>query len=277
MHSQLYSTTHENNDAGLVDMQHSHNVYHVDIVESIVYKQLTKSTERLWPQLFILTTAEVRSSYTSFHASYLICLLDCTVTSIFKITNRVLVEGKSSVCDVMCLKYRIIAFIYIIISLGQIVVLYFSNTSHTYYSNNYTLHTHGLRNNSCTKLFTPWRHKLSLSSFFICCFFVCLAQSVAAITAAVAVHVVAVPRVAYEKPWPQWLRLGFRSFDGSPVINRDRSFRRRWFIRLNTCAASQFSRVVFDQIQVARQNWDANSWEEGPAVDTNMFMYLPRK
>ena len=40
------------------------------------------------------------------------------------------VEGKSSVC-VMCLKYRIIILITIIISLGQILLSYIPNTPHT--------------------------------------------------------------------------------------------------------------------------------------------------
>ena len=47
------------------------------------------------------------------------------------ITSRVPVEGKSSVC-VICIKYRIIILIIIIISLGQILLSYISNTSYTH-------------------------------------------------------------------------------------------------------------------------------------------------
>ena len=50
------------------------------------------------------------------------------------ITGRVLIEGEIiSVCDVQCLKYRIILLLIIIISLSQIIFLfsYISNTSHS--------------------------------------------------------------------------------------------------------------------------------------------------
>ena len=43
-------------------------------------------------------------------------------------TSRVPVEGKSSVC-LICMKYRIIILIIIIISLGQILLSYIENTS----------------------------------------------------------------------------------------------------------------------------------------------------
>ena len=46
-------------------------------------------------------------------------------------TRRVPVEGKSSVC-LMCMKYRIIILIIIIISLGQILLSYIANTSRTH-------------------------------------------------------------------------------------------------------------------------------------------------
>ena len=46
-------------------------------------------------------------------------------------TRRVPVEGKSSVC-LICMKYRIIILIIIIISLGQIVLSYIANTSRTH-------------------------------------------------------------------------------------------------------------------------------------------------
>ena len=45
-------------------------------------------------------------------------------------TSRVPVEGKSSVC-LICMKYRIIFLIIIIISLGQILLSYIANTSRT--------------------------------------------------------------------------------------------------------------------------------------------------
>ena len=47
--------------------------------------------------------------------------------------SRVSVEGKSSVC-VICMKYRIIVLIIIIISLGQIILsyIYMANTSRTH-------------------------------------------------------------------------------------------------------------------------------------------------
>ena len=45
--------------------------------------------------------------------------------------SRVPVEGKSSVC-LICMKYRIIILIIIIISLGQILLSYIANTSLTH-------------------------------------------------------------------------------------------------------------------------------------------------
>ena len=47
------------------------------------------------------------------------------------ITSQVPVEGKSSVC-LICLKYRIIILIIIIISLGQILLSYIENTPRTH-------------------------------------------------------------------------------------------------------------------------------------------------
>ena len=47
------------------------------------------------------------------------------------ITSRVPVEEKSSVC-VICMKYRIIILIIIIISLGKILLSYIANTSRTH-------------------------------------------------------------------------------------------------------------------------------------------------
>ena len=45
-------------------------------------------------------------------------------------TRRVPGEGTSSVC-LICMKYRILILIIIIISLGQILLSYIANTSHT--------------------------------------------------------------------------------------------------------------------------------------------------
>ena len=55
--------------------------------------------------------------------------LVCTQTIIG--TSRVPVEEKSSVC-LICMKYRIIILIIIIISLGKILLSYFANTSRTH-------------------------------------------------------------------------------------------------------------------------------------------------
>ena len=56
---------------------------------------------------------------------------------IIRPTNRVLVEGKSSVC-VICMKYRILFVIIIIISLGQTIISYMTNTSRAHAG----MHTH---------------------------------------------------------------------------------------------------------------------------------------
>ena len=47
-------------------------------------------------------------------------------SSHFNVISRVPVEGKSSVC-VICMKYMIIMFIIIVISLGQILLSYIAN------------------------------------------------------------------------------------------------------------------------------------------------------
>ena len=47
------------------------------------------------------------------------------------LTRRVPVEGKSSVC-LICMQYRIIILIIIIISLGQVLLSYIANTSRTH-------------------------------------------------------------------------------------------------------------------------------------------------
>ena len=60
--------------------------------------------------------------------------------------NRVPVEVKSSVC-VICMKYRIIILLIIIISLGQIILSYMANTSHTHAGTHPP--THHLRRPGC--------------------------------------------------------------------------------------------------------------------------------
>ena len=49
----------------------------------------------------------------------------------YGLTSRVPDEGKSSVC-LICMKYRIIIVIVIIISMGQTLLSYIANTSHTH-------------------------------------------------------------------------------------------------------------------------------------------------
>ena len=56
-------------------------------------------------------------------------------------TCRVPVDGKSSVC-VICMKYRIIVLIIIIISLGQIILSYMANTSRTHACMHTYTHAH---------------------------------------------------------------------------------------------------------------------------------------
>ena len=78
------------------------------------------------------------------------------------ITSRVHVEGKSSVC-LICIKYKIIFLIIIIISLGQILLLYIANTSrmHTRTHTCTHLHTHACactRANACTHTPPPHTH-----------------------------------------------------------------------------------------------------------------------
>ena len=57
------------------------------------------------------------------------------------LTRRVPVEGKSSVC-LICMKYRIIILIIIIISLGQILLSYIANTSRTHAHTCMRTHAH---------------------------------------------------------------------------------------------------------------------------------------
>ena len=58
-------------------------------------------------------------------------VLDGTKVAELYSTSRVPVEGRSSVC-LICMKYRIIFLIIIIISLGQILLSYIANTSRTH-------------------------------------------------------------------------------------------------------------------------------------------------
>ena len=58
---------------------------------------------------------------------------------LFTLTSRVPVEGKASVC-LICMKYRIIILIIIIISLGQILLSYIANTSRTHASMHARMH-----------------------------------------------------------------------------------------------------------------------------------------
>ena len=80
-------------------------------------------------------------------ASLSICLQH-NVCALIIDTSRVPVEGKSSVC-LICMKYRIIFLIIIIISLGQILLSYIANTSRTHERT----HTHACARthaNACT-------------------------------------------------------------------------------------------------------------------------------
>ena len=71
----------------------------------------------------------------------------CTITA----TSRVPLEGKSSVC-LICMKYRIIFVIIIIISLGQMLSSYIANTSRTHARTHERTHAHACartRANAC--------------------------------------------------------------------------------------------------------------------------------
>ena len=62
-------------------------------------------------------------------------------TAVFNYTSRVPVEGKSSVC-LICMKYRIIILIIIIISVGQILLSYIANTSRMHARTQARSHAH---------------------------------------------------------------------------------------------------------------------------------------
>ena len=64
---------------------------------------------------------------------HILCGLGTSSLVHLKCTSLLRVEWKSSVC-VICMKYRIIILIIIIISLGQILLSYISNTSRTHAS-----------------------------------------------------------------------------------------------------------------------------------------------
>ena len=73
-------------------------------------------------------------------------------------TSRVPVEGKLSVC-LICMKYRIISFIIIIISLGQMLISYIANTSRTHAPTHPRTHAHTHRcARTCANACTPPPH-----------------------------------------------------------------------------------------------------------------------
>ena len=84
----------------------------------------------------------------------------------FTRTSRVPAEGTSSVC-LICMKYRIIFLIIIIISLGQILLSYIANTSrtHTHPVHTHPPHTHRRRRIAirwvCTQP-SPYRYSMGL-------------------------------------------------------------------------------------------------------------------
>ena len=71
------------------------------------------------------TSMIISAFWIIYFAKHLICYRQLSSTS------RVPVEGKSSVC-LICMKYRIIFLIIIIISLGQILLSYVANPSGTH-------------------------------------------------------------------------------------------------------------------------------------------------
>ena len=80
--------------------------------------------------VILLLQLELYSIYV-LHVMYIFNDLASPIFALMIIkTSRVPVEGKSSVC-LICMKYRIIFLIIIIISLGQILLSYIANTSRT--------------------------------------------------------------------------------------------------------------------------------------------------
>ena len=81
-------------------------------------------------------------------------------------TSRVPVEGKSSVC-LICMKYKLIILIIIIISLVQILLSYIANTSRMHACTHARMHAHThARTYACTHVHTyappSPRYRLSL-------------------------------------------------------------------------------------------------------------------
>ena len=79
----------------------------------------------------MLTQNEVMLEYVTHRVSCSIVILACHSNYLNILTSRVPLEGKSSGC-LICMKYRKIILIIIIISLGQILFSYIANTSRTH-------------------------------------------------------------------------------------------------------------------------------------------------
>ena len=179
--------------------------------------------------------------------------------------------------------------IIIIISLGQILLSYISNTSrvrartrarthahtHTHCSNHYTLQTHGLCNNSHAKFFRQWRYKLWMSPFWLVAF---------SPFSSICCH--------YDRSFhrsgcrcstgpsgrrrPTVMQLA-ALLDGSLAINRGRSLVRSNKHSRGRHSFCKFLGVCFAYKKISRPNWDMNSWQEGLSVDTNSLRNLPRR
>ena len=74
-------------------------------------------------------------------------------------------------------------------------------------------------------------------------------------------------------------RSGCRCSDGLLAINRDHSNCLLGYRCFDVSGDSVFTIVFgcFLPIKIAMLNRDANSWEEGRAVNTNSLRYLPRR
>ena len=151
-------------------------------------------------------------------------------------TSRVPVEGKSSVC-VICMKYRIIILIIIIISLGQIILSYMANTSLTHARTHACTRTH-LRTHPPT---------------------------------AVAVQVVAVRWVGV-RPTMTKLMSPFHLFRWRWMAGR--CFIQ---INSGVCDAVSAIVLGVFRVYIFYPNWDANSWQDVLSVDVNSLIHLPRR
>ena len=78
----------------------------------------------------VAITCTIILRYTTFQFFYAECVRNKSHYCHYLPLAGVPVEGKSSVC-LICVKYRIIILIIIIISLGQILLSYIANTSRT--------------------------------------------------------------------------------------------------------------------------------------------------